>query len=370
MTTNTASKIEIQHPPLARDPFGNLLAIPEGTSAWRICRETTGRPREIRGPDKQPVRFPLDITTDELVDLCGAAVYRVYALDEVGAQLADEHVAKWDLTPGAPRELRNGAAPDAPLLASLRPSAPTGSVTDLRFALEAMTQMMRTNSDALRIVAESHVDLAKTLATSKGLPLRNGAFLAPAMTLGDAEDEDDESEERPRHLVELLMPFAEKVAEIVPGLVMGKVMQANNGQGVTKALAPADSPHVDGDLANRPGFELRDDVDLGYAKRKGDAKRAAREQQEARATAMASMQARIMADPAVVQHLFAIKQQLAADEIETLMGAVAQASEGEQLKFIDAIKALPVEGAAELCRDLVKSIREQSAPDAPNPASR
>jgi len=191
------------------------------------------------------------------------------------------------------------------------------------------------------------------------------------MTLGDAEDDDDESEERPRHLVELLMPFAQKVAEIVPGLVMGKVMQTNNGQGAAKALAPAtESPHVDDDLANRPGFELRDFLDLGYAKRKGDAKRAAKEQQTIRASAMTSMQARIMADPAVVQHLFAIKQQLAADEIDTLMGAVARTSETEQLKFIDAIKSLPIEGAAEFCRDIVTSIREQVTQDAPSPESR
>lgn len=82
------------------------------------------------------------------------------------------------------------------------------------------------------------------------------------------------------------------------------------------------------------------------------------------------MQARIMADPSVVQHLFAIKQQLAADEIDTLMGAVARTSETEQLKFIDAIKALPLEGAAEFCRDIVTSIREQATQDEPNPGSR
>ena len=100
MTTQTAPKFEAQHPPLARDALGNLLAIPDGTCAWRILRETTGRPREIRGPDKQPFRFPLDTTGDELVEMCGSGVYRVYALDEVGAQLAEEHIARWDLTPG------------------------------------------------------------------------------------------------------------------------------------------------------------------------------------------------------------------------------------------------------------------------------
>ncbi|MBV8756032.1 MAG: hypothetical protein JO257_02080, partial [Deltaproteobacteria bacterium] len=85
MSIQTAPKLELQHPPLARDAHGNLLAIPDGTAAWRICRETTGRPREIRGPDQQPFRFPLETTGDELVEMCGPGVYRVYALDEVGA---------------------------------------------------------------------------------------------------------------------------------------------------------------------------------------------------------------------------------------------------------------------------------------------
>lgn len=65
-----------------------------------------------------------------------------------------------------------------------------------------------------------------------------------------------------------------------------------------------------------------------------------------------------------------MKQQLAADEIDTLMGVIAQTSETERTQFIDAIKALPVEAAAELCRDLVKTIREQTTHAAPPTESR
>jgi hypothetical protein len=61
----------------------NLLEVPDGIAAWRICRETAGRPCEIKGPDKQAFRFPLDTTSDELVAMCGPGVYRVYGLDEV-----------------------------------------------------------------------------------------------------------------------------------------------------------------------------------------------------------------------------------------------------------------------------------------------
>ena len=361
MTITTAAKLERPHPPLARDAMGNLLAIPDGTAAWRICRETTGRPGEIKGPDKQPIRFPLDTTSDELAELCGPGVYRVYALDEIGKQLA--HVSTWDLTPAA-REQRNGAG-ESPLLAALRPGAAPGPVTDLRFALEAMTQMMRTHSDALRIVAESQVDLAKAIATAKGLP-RNAAItqLAPLQPENDERDADEEDveEEQPRHWVELLIPFAEKAAEIVPAFVMGKATQARTpASSGTKARVNTDAgQNDDADLANRPNWEARDLVDLQYAYRKAQAKRAARDQ-PANSDALASLQSRIVSDPALVQHLLAIKSQLASDDIEILMGAVAGTSEEERARVLDHLKALPVEGAVEFCRELVKAIRTQAS---------
>lgn len=363
MTTQTAPKFEAQHPPLARDALGNLLAIPDGTCAWRILRETTGRPREIRGPDKQPFRFPLDTTGDELVEMCGSGVYRVYALDDVGSQLAEEHVARWDLTPGS-RELRNAGS--EVLLPAVR-GAPAPTVSDLRFALEAMTQMMRTNSDALRIVSESHVDLAKTIATVKGLP-RNAMVMVPSNAPVDEEDDDDDDEapppvDKPRHVIELLMPLAQEAAKLVPALVAGKMMGGAAAATPPAALAaPSEAPAAregEEDLANRPNWEARDLYDLGYACRKGEAKRAAKEQASGRAATMAAMQARIMGDPALVQKLMAIKAQLAADEVETLMGVVAATTETEQTKFLDAIKSLPVEEAVAVCRDVITAIREQ-----------
>jgi hypothetical protein len=359
MTTQTAPKLEAQHPPLARDTLGNLLAVPDGTCAWRILRETTGRPREIRGPDKQPFRFPLDTTGDELVEMCGSGVYRVYALDEVGAQLAEEHVARWDLTPGT-REQRNGA-PDVPMLASLRNSAAPTAATDLRFALEAMTQMMRTNSDALRIVTESHVDLAKTIATAKGLP-RNAAYMLPQQLETDDDDDDDDEPpaEKPRQFIELLMPLAQEAAKIVPALVAGRVMGNATQAAEPKALdATPEGQESDEELASRPDWEARDLMNLNYASRKAQAKRNVKEQAAARASAMKAMQDRIVNDPALLQQLMAIKGQLAADEVETLMGAIALTTADEQAKFLDAIKTLPVEEAVAVCRDVITAIREQ-----------
>src|SRR5688500_14279757 len=100
----------IEHPPLARDAQGHLLPIPDGTCAWRICRHTKGRPRVINGPDKQPARFPLDLTADELAETCGTDTYRVYALDDVG------NVIDYVTTVDTSREPRNAAEPDVTVL--------------------------------------------------------------------------------------------------------------------------------------------------------------------------------------------------------------------------------------------------------------
>ncbi len=294
---NNAAKIERPHPPLARDSAGNLLPIPAGTVAWRICRETNGRPSELKGTDKQLIRFALDTTTDDLLELCGSGVYRVYGLDEIAKQLA--HVATWDLTPGA-RELRNTAI-ESSLLAGRASSAPA---TDLRFVLEAMTHMMRTHTDALRIVAESHVDLAKAVVSAKGLP-RNAAAIqhllaGPRPEDDSDDDEEDEEEVRQPHWIELLMPLAEKAAEIVPGLVMAMSAQRSPAaQNDQRARETQRATNDDAELASRPKWEVRDLVDFGYAARKGQAKRAAREQPATSGISMAALGARVMADPAL-----------------------------------------------------------------------
>jgi hypothetical protein len=352
MTTSAANKLERPHPPLARDPMGNLLSIPDGTAAWRICRETAGRPSELKGPDKQPFRFPLDTTSDELVDMCGPGVYRVYALDEIGKQLG--HVASCDLTPGV-RELRNATAEPSLLL---RPNAASVPMTDLRFALEAMQAMMRTNSDALRMVAESHVDLAKMIATVKGLP-RNAiaAFTAPPAEPESDEDEEDEKDQQPKHWVELMMPLAEKAAEIVPALVMGKVMQRSaNDHSAPREHADAST---DADLSSKPNWEFRDLVDLNYAAAKAKAKKAAKLAAEAGAgatTPKPSLQARVMADPKLLAQFVTIKSLLSADEASQLFELGQRLSEQEQELLLAEISAVSPAKAAVLLRGMLAEL--------------
>jgi hypothetical protein len=94
-------------------------------------------------------------------------------------------IADWTASPDSTVPAAYGTSARALPFARLLTTTSTDAwlpnlTTDLRFALEAMTQMMRTHNDALRIVAESQVDLAKAIATAKGLP-RNAttAQLAP-----------------------------------------------------------------------------------------------------------------------------------------------------------------------------------------------
>lgn len=204
-TSTTAQQND--HPPLARDAQGNLLALPDGTCAWRICRHTKGRPRIVSGPDKQPARFPLDTTTEDLADACGADTYRVYALDEVGNVI--DYVTTVDIS----RELRNAAEPEVMML----PPAPrtASGNSDLRYALEAVAHMARTNADAMRAVAESQAEWIKSISSARGF-FRNAPQLqlsAPA-EVHETDDDDDESEpDRKPDWVESLQPIVGMVVQ-------------------------------------------------------------------------------------------------------------------------------------------------------------
>ena len=374
MTIATAAKLEL-HPPLARDAAGNLLPVPAGTSSFCLGRETPGRPRLLRGPDKQLWRFPQHTSPEDVLDLCGPGVYRVYALDALGEQLGDEHVARWDLTSSSARDLlRNASIHPMIALRPERTGSLAGAATDLRFALETMAQMMRTNSDALRLVAQSQVDLAKTIASVKGLP-RNAAMYvpptaptAPVHATNDDGEEDDEIDEQsqqaaPTNAFDLLMPFsealAEKVADVVPNLAPGLFGGASaNGTPADSVNTAASAPTAaEDDIANRP-FEARELVDLEYAHRKGEAKRAASRKRAAKSV---TLQARIMKDPQLFRQVTAIKKLLTPDEINTLLSAAQTWSEAAATKFLDTIKPLAVSDAVVYCREVIKTVLAHQA---------
>ena len=182
MKAATNPSTPIEHPPLAQDGHGNLLPVPDGTFAWRLSRHTGGRPRVVNGPDLAPLRLPLHVTTNDLMDICGSGTYRLYALDEVGAVL--DYVA--DVEVGAKHRNAAPADPEAPVFVAARSQS-----SDLRYALEALTHMARTYADSLRAVTEAQADWVKTIAMAKGLP-RNVAMPPRVVDHDDDEEEDDE----------------------------------------------------------------------------------------------------------------------------------------------------------------------------------
>ncbi len=160
------------------------MPIPDGTFAWRLSRHTGGRPRVVNGPDLAPLRLPLHVTLDDLMDICGSGTYRLYALDEVGSVL--DYVA--DVEVGAKYRNAAPAEPEAPVFAVARAQS-----SDLRYALEALTHMARTYADSLRAVTEAQADWVKTIAMAKGLP-RNVAMLPQPVDRGDDDDDDDDDD--------------------------------------------------------------------------------------------------------------------------------------------------------------------------------
>lgn len=243
-TTNATT----EHPPLARDNRGQLVPIPDGTAAWRISRQTGGRPRIIHGPDKQPARFGLETTPEELLDMCGPDTYRVHALDEVGQVI--DHVTTLDIGP----QLRNAAGPEiveTTTPANTNAAAPT---SEMQRAIETMTSALadiaKTNGEALRAVAESQADWIKSLAQAKGGLLRNVGL--PEWFVRDRveerrrdrdDDEDDDEQEAPEPPAPSesgLDKFLGMVTPLVPNLMAewrGPKQPANDTGHVMRQLA-------------------------------------------------------------------------------------------------------------------------------------
>lgn len=183
-----------QQPPLAHDPRGLPIAVPDGTAGWRVKRQTAGRPKVVLGPDRQPLRLSLDATAADLLDMCGAGSFRLDAIDEVGQPI------DFVTTVSVGVDGCGSDPPDGePLVTPGAPRAAGGS--ELRFALEVTAHMARAQSEALRSIANAQADWIKGLASAKVLP-RNGFVAMPpppapsvADDVNEEEDEDDEDDE-------------------------------------------------------------------------------------------------------------------------------------------------------------------------------
>ncbi len=207
----TRNSSDPNHPPLARDAQGNPIPVPDGTAAWMLKRDTGGRPRTIvANSDRQPARFQLDTTPDEIEGMFGAGTYRVYAITEVGETI--DYVTTVIVGENAVKE-------DAPLRSEARSSS------DLRFALETILQMARAQSDSLRAVAEAQADWVKGLATAKALP-RNGGWSPPPPPPPPPANDDDDEEDEDEDEGSEMPPWLEVINNIAPALqTYGEVLK-------------------------------------------------------------------------------------------------------------------------------------------------
>jgi hypothetical protein len=86
-STNVASSSTSIVVPLARDEQGRPLPIPADAAFWRVRRHTRGRPRNVTGADRQPLRLPLDFTEADLEAMFGSGTYRLDLCDAAGESL-------------------------------------------------------------------------------------------------------------------------------------------------------------------------------------------------------------------------------------------------------------------------------------------
>jgi hypothetical protein len=251
MTTTT--EIASNRPvvcPLARDADGNIVELPPNASAWRVRRQTGGRPRVVLGVDKQPMMVPLGYTVVDLEDILAPGAYRLDVVDGKGESLG---VLTIDVAIG---QLRNADESDAPAdeaqpmtMVSL-PS--TGS--EVRLVLEANVRstqmafvhnqktlelgmrMAETLRDSVRAMADSQADWIKSMASARGF-FRNAPLpqLPPPPTeeKTDDDDEDDESDDLPPPApswVEAVTPIVTVVTQQIIQAVMGFAQKPKNDE--------------------------------------------------------------------------------------------------------------------------------------------
>jgi len=175
--------------PLARDEHGRQLRVPAEAAHWRVRRHTRGRPRNVTGADRQPLRLPLDFTESDLEAMFGAGTYRLDLCDAAGDPLGvTVTVALGDIEP--PVHAETAAAELAPLV-----SLPA-SASDVRLVLEAnvrATQLAFTHNertlaaslrmadtlrDGLRDLANAQASWITAMASARGF-FRNAAPALP-----------------------------------------------------------------------------------------------------------------------------------------------------------------------------------------------
>jgi hypothetical protein len=339
--------------PLARDQDGNIIELPPTAVAWRVRRQTGGRPRIVLGVDKQPMQLPLGYTIVDLEDILAPGAYRLDIVDGRGEPAG----LTIDVSIGQPRNADVGEEPgDEAQPALVVPSLPaTGS--EMRLVLEANVRstqmafvhnqrtlelgmrMAETLRDSVRAMADSQADWIKSMAAARGF-FRNATPQLPPPPPAEkpAEDEGEEDEDDD---VPATPAWLEAVTPIV-GIVTQQIVQAVMGFG--KAPKPAAN--------NETKLELADVLDWRRAAAKHEAAAAPSpappplDLQSLIAKLPASlipklMQVRAMLAPEEQQRVLRLVSFLEPEMIEALAAQAETMSPGELADYLRARLAKP-----------------------------
>lgn len=367
--------------PLAREPDGTPIPLPDGASAWRVRRHTGGRPRLLLDAQKQPMKLPLSYHEGDLEEILSPGTYRLVLVDQRGEPLGPTV----QISIG---QLRNGAAegeegeeegPALPVMAAL-----PASTSDTRLVLEANVRsthlafqhnqrtlelglrMADTLRESVQALTEAQAELMKSMASSRGF-YRNAApqvIVAPSQqppspalpaaradeaNREEEEDEEgdyDEAEPAQNDLVETLKPLVAVAAQQIVTTFMGFATGGNK---------------------SGSGMKLSEVLNWNKASASGKAERAAaleagNESDAAAAQEPSPSAKEMLADPKVQMHLLAIMARLSPEEQEIAKGVAKELSESEQARWFAQLKRLSVD-------DAVAKIRSLIAPEPKAPAA-
>jgi hypothetical protein len=371
--------------PLARDPEGNRILLPETAAGWRIRRHTGGRPRLLLDSAKQPMVFPLHYTAADAEDILPPGNYRLDVIDKDGSPL-DVTVplaihAHRNADPGEPEPADDAAA-------AVVPTTLPGPSSDVRLVLEANVRatqmaflhnqrtletslrMAETLRDSVHVLATSQAEWIKSLASQRGLFRNAPAHVllpaaAPAPAREDEEEDDDDEyddEPQPKGWPDVLAPIAAQIAPMVAPLV---AQMMNPHASARKTLPAASAPDhgtqanavsaEDAELASK-GWELRDLVDLTYVAKKAKARHTVREAVStppAEAPSTRALYERVASDPNLVQRFMAIKAQLTPAESALVLELGNQLSDEDREAWFARMKSLSVDEAVRWLRATV-----------------
>lgn len=376
--------------PLARDANGRPLPVPPDAAFWRVRRHTRGRPRNVIGADRRHVELPLDFTEDDLEAMFGAGTYRLDLYDAAGEPLdLTVTVPLGEPEPANVKEPADDAAAIAPALPANASDVrlvleANVRATQLAFAhnertLTASLRMADTLRDGIRDLASAQATWINTLASARGF-FRNAqpAVISVASRASghdehdsarddDDQDSEDEATAASTNIYDVLMPFAEQAAPMLPLLAGGALGAKPAADGVASPeAAPVEETSADVELEGKP-WELRELVDLRYAAAKGQAKDATRVRTPQPATSAMPLQARIMADPTLLAHVMSVKELLTSAEIAELFELASTISDSEQQAVVDMLSQNSPERAAHLIRYVLDERRGHALAAQPAP---